>query len=112
MRVRQQMPAGVALALGKRLEDERLLLRAHAAQRADPPVVRRLLEVVDRADAQLAIERRDGLRPDALQVEQVENRRRELGDELAMEFGVAGLDDLADPRGEVLADAGNLAKAG
>ena len=48
--------------------------------------------------------------PDALQVQQIEDRRRKLGDELAMVGGVAGLGDLADPRGEILADAGNLAQ--
>ena len=40
VRVGQQMPAGEALAFVERLEDERFLLRAHAAQRADPAVER------------------------------------------------------------------------
>ena len=56
--------------------------------------------------------RRHRLGPDALQMEQVENRRRKLGDELAVVRGVAGLRDLDDPRGEVLADAGNFPQAG
>ena len=111
VRVGQQMAAGVALALLERLEDQRFLLRAHAPQRADPAVGGRALEVVERADAELAVERRDGLGPDTLQVQQVEDRRRKLGEELAVVLGVAGLGDLADPRGQILADAGNLAQA-
>ena len=112
VRIGQQMAAGVALPIVERLQDQRLLLGAHPAQGADLAVRGRLLEVFDRADAELAIEHRDGLRTDALQVEQVEDRRRKLGDQLAVELGVAGLDDLADPRGQILADAGNLAKPG
>ena len=113
VRVGQQMPAGEALALVERLEDERFLLRAHARAARGSGRRRGALEIVERADAELAIERRDGLRPDALQVQQVEDRRRKLGD--AARGGnarVAGLGDLADARGEVLADAGNLAQPG
>ena len=112
VRVGQQVAAGVTLPFLERLEDQRFLLRAHAAERANPAVGRRRFEILERADAELAVERRDGLRPDALQVEQVEDRRRKLGDELAMVLGVAGLGDLADAGGEVLADAGNLAQPG
>ena len=112
MRVGQQVPAGEPLPFLERLQDERFLLRAHAAERANPAVERGALEIVERADAELAIQRRDGLRPDALQVQQVEDGRRKLGDELAMVGGVAGLADLADARGEVLADARDLAQPG
>src|SRR6187431_1707663 len=45
-------------------------------------------------------------------MEEIENRRREFGDELAMVFSVAGLRNLADPGGEVLANTGNLSEAG
>ena len=82
------------------------------AKRADAAVGCGPLEIVERADAELAIERRDRLRPDALQVQQVEDGRRKLGDELAVVLRVAGLGDLADARREVLADAGNLAQPG
>ena len=110
--VRQQMAAGVALAFLERLEDQRFLLRAHAAQRADAAVGRRAFEIVERADAELAVQRGDGLRADALQVQQVEDGRRKLGEQLAMKGRIAGLGDLADSRGQVLADAGNLAQPG
>ncbi len=106
----QEMAAGVALSIGQRLQDEGLLLGAHPAQCADLAVPGGLLEVLDRADAELAIEHRDGLGTDTLQVEHVENRRRKLGHQLAVELGVAGLDDFTDPRGQILPDAGNLSK--
>jgi hypothetical protein len=45
-------------------------------------------------------------------MQQVENGRREFGDELAVVCRVAGLRDFDDPRREVLADAGNFPQAG
>ena len=72
VRVGEEMAARVALAFLERLEDERLLLRAHAAQRADASIGRRVLEIGERPDAELAVQRRHGLGPDAVQVEEVE----------------------------------------
>ena len=80
VRIRQEVAPGVALALLERLQDERLLFRAHAAQRADASVGRRALEIVERADAELAVQRGHGLGSDALQVEQIEDGRRKLGE--------------------------------
>ena len=110
MGVGQQVTAGVALPLLERFEDQRFLLGAHAAQRANPAVERGAFEIVERADVELAVQRGDRLGPDALQMQQVEDRRRKLGDELAMIVGAAGLGDLADSRGEIFADAGDLAQ--
>ena len=111
MRVREEMAARVALALLERFEDEPFLLRPHAAQRTDAAIGRRVLEIGERPDAELAVQRRHGLWPDAVQVEQVEDRRREFGQQLAMKGGAAGLGDLADSRGQILPDARNLAQA-
>jgi hypothetical protein len=93
VRVGQQVAPRETLPLVERLEDECFLLGAHAAYRADPPVFCRRLEVVDRADAELAVEHGDSLRTDALQVKKIENRRRKLGDEIAVIGGVARLAD-------------------
>src|SRR5882724_5406492 len=44
-------------------------------------------------------------------MQEVEDRRREFRDELAMKGGVARRRDLANAQGEILPDAGNLAEA-
>src|SRR4051812_7041415 len=106
------MPACETLSFLERFEDQPLFLCAHPAQRPDAAVERRALEIVQRADAELAIQRRDGLRADSLQVEQIEHGRRKLGDELAMKRGIAGLGNLSNARGEILPDPWNLAKPG
>ena len=87
VRLGHQPPAGDALALLERLEDQRFLLRAHALERADAAVARGLLEVVERPDAEPVIEQRDGLRPDALQAQQVEDGRRKLLQQLLVVAG-------------------------
>ena len=108
----QQMAARVALAFLERFEDERFLFRPHAAQRADASVGRRALEIVEGADAELAIQRRDRLGSDALEVEEIENRRRKLGERARGDTAASPVSrDLADARGEVLADARNLAQS-
>ena len=108
---RQQMPAGEALPLLQGFEDEGFLLRTHSFQRPDAAIPGGGLEIVERANTELAVQHRDRLRPYALKVEQVENRRRELGNELAVKRGIAGLGDFTNPGGEILADAGDFAKA-
>ena len=72
-----EAPAGEPAALLERLEDQRLLLRAHAFQRAEAALAGGALEIVERPDPELLVEQRDGLRADALQVQQVEDGRRE-----------------------------------
>src|SRR5262245_19192842 len=104
------MATGESLALLDRFEDECGLLLAHPAHRTDSAFLDRRLEIVERAHAQLAIEHRDRFRPDALQVEQIENRRRKFRDELTMVRRIARARDLADAGRKVLADAGNLAQ--
>src|SRR5205807_8883252 len=88
VRVRQQTSTRVAPAFRQRLEDQALLFRPHAAQRSNPAFVRGALEIVQRSDVQLAVERCNGFGPDALQVKQIEHGRRKLGDELAVVFRI------------------------
>src|SRR5204862_2611290 len=76
------------------------------------PVGRRTLEVVAGWDVELAIQGRDGLGSDTLEVKQIENGRRKLGDELAMVGRVTGFGDFADARGEILADSRNFPQLG
>src|SRR5207247_7167277 len=91
---------------------ERFLFRSQAAQGTNPPVGRRTLEIVEGSDVELAIQGRDGLGSDTLEVKQIENGRRKLGDELAMVGRVAGFGDFADARGEILADSRNVPQLG
>ena len=87
----------MALALLERLEDERFLLRAHAAQGANASVrgaARSRSSSVRMPSSRYSVATVFG--PDALQVEQIENGRRELGEQLAMKGSVAGFGDLAD----------------
>ena len=65
----------------------------------------RRLELVEILDVQLPVEERRGFGTDALQVEEVENRRRKLFQELLVICDQARLDQLADLRREILADA-------
>ena len=90
-----EAPAGEALALLERLEDERLLLGAHALQRADAALARRALEIVERPDLQAAVEERDRLRADPLQAQQVQDGRRKLLQQILMIAAGAGVDELA-----------------
>ena len=77
-RVGQQVAAGVLLPLLDRLQDQRFLLRAHSFELAQASVARGGGELLDRADVQRGVEQRHGLRPDALQAQQVEDGRRKL----------------------------------
>ncbi len=109
VRFSQKTTAGDALAFFERLEDHRLLLRPHALQRADAAVLRRALEVLERADRERVIEQGDRLRADALQVQQVEDGRRKLLQQLLVVWRAAAFDQLVDARREVLADARDAA---
>src|SRR4029078_11905690 len=72
----RQVPARVALALLDRLENERLLLVAHALEGADATILAGGLERVERGDAQLVVEPLHRLRAHALQPQQFEQRGR------------------------------------
>src|SRR5216684_520453 len=104
------MPPDVTFALLERFEDERLLFQTHAVQGANPAVPRGALEIGERPDVELSVERPDGLRTDALELQEVEHGRRELRGELAMVRRVAGVGDLMNSRREIFADARNLTK--
>ncbi len=100
------------LPLVDRLEDQRFLPGAHAFQGANPAVCSSLLEFLERADAEFAVEDGDGLRADALEMQQVQNRRWKLRQQLLVELRVSRVDDLTDARRQILADAGNLPQRG
>ena len=88
-------------------QDERFLLRAHALEIAEPSLARRALEVVERADAQIAIEHRDGLRSDALEAEEVQDGWRKLLEQISVVGDGARVDELDNLGVEILADAGD-----
>jgi hypothetical protein len=112
VRRRQQMAAGVLFPLVNGFQDEGFLLGSHPPDRADAAVARGPLEVVERLHPQLAIKRCHRFRSDALQPHHVENRRRKLRHQASVIFRSAGFGDFADPRRQVLADAGDFAQPG
>src|SRR5229473_2772031 len=106
------MPAGEAPALFERLEDQRFLLGAHAAQGADAAIARGLFEVLERPNAELAVEGRDGLGADALEVQQIQDGWRKFSNELTVICARARVGDFANTRREVLADARDFPQSG
>ena len=72
------MPAGVALTLFDGAKDQLLLLRAHALDPANSAGLCRFGQIVEALHVQVAVEQGDRLRPDALQAQDVEQRRREF----------------------------------
>ena len=110
VRVCKVVAARVALAFFKRFQNERLLLRSHSFDGANLTANGRPLEIIERADVKLTVQGSDCLGPDSLQVQQVEDRWRELREEFAMECGPAGVDDFPDARRQIFADAWNLAQ--
>ncbi len=108
--VRQEMAPRVLPALHAGAQNQLLLFRAESFQRADAAVVTGRLELFDRLDAELRVEHGDGLRSDALEMEKIEDRRRKLFEKFPVISRFASVGNLADLRGQVLADAGNRAK--
>ncbi len=91
-------------ALLERLQDLAFLFRAHALELAQTPVARRGFELVERANPEVVIEQCHRLRSDALQMQQVEDGRRELLKQFLVIRNGAGIDKFADLGGEILAD--------
>ena len=110
--VAHQVSAGVLSALGDGLENELFLFRPHALEAAQGAARGRLFEGVERGDAELAVDQRDGLGADALEAEQFKDRRRELAEQLLVVGGGSGRGNLADACGEVPADAGEVQQVG
>ena len=102
------MTALATAALLERFENEGFLSGAHAAKPANPAVSGRSLQLVDCSDAELPVEHRNGLGSDTLQMKQIQNRRRELGNELAVIGRTSCRCDLENSRGEILAYAGDF----
>ena len=103
-----EAPSRDPRALLERLENLAFLPGAHALELTKAPVACRGFELLERADPQVVIEQGHRLRADALQMQQIEDRRRELLEELLVIGDAAGIDQLADLRGEVLADPRKL----
>ena len=111
-RAREQVAATVLAPLVEGLEDQLLLLRPHAPHRAQPPRPGCVLEFLERRNAQRLVEEGGRLRPHALEVQQVEQRGGELGQQLLVVLHPARLDQLADLGRDLLADAGQLPQGG
>ncbi len=88
------------------------LLDAHALEGAHPAVAGSLFERVERGHAQLVVQTLDGLGADTLQPEQVEDRRRKVGEQLVAKRRVAGVGDFADAGGQVATDSRQGAESG
>ena len=95
------------LPFGARLEDHLLLFCAHPLQRSDPAVTARGFELVERPNAKLRVELGYSFWSDPLELQQVEDRWRELLEELAMVGDVACVGELSNLRGEVFSNARN-----
>ena len=108
-RDRRWRPAN-ALPLLDRLENQLLLLAAHALDAADAPGLGGRRKIIEARDAELLVEHGDGLGSDALQPQHIEQRRREFGQQVATNRAIAGRRDLANTSREVLADAVPAAK--
>ena len=83
-------------------------LRAHARQLAQLLVAAQLFEFVHRRDLEVLEQQRDALRPESLDLEKFERRRREFLQQLIALVEAALRFDLLQHRGETFADAGNI----
>jgi hypothetical protein len=107
-RVCHEVAAGMAPVVCERLEHRFLLARTHAPDLPDAAILQRGVEIVQGADPQLRMQLAHGSRTHALQPCQIEEGGRELGEELPVVLGPAGLRDLAHFLREVAADARDL----
>jgi hypothetical protein len=101
----EQALGGIPALLIQGLEDLRLLLRAHPGHPANASVVSGPFELLQAGDAKLTMESSDRLGTDALEAQQVQDRRREFLEQCLVITDRAGLGELADLGGEILADA-------
>jgi hypothetical protein len=106
----QQMATGVALPLFERLQDERFLLRAHAFQFAQAAITCGRRKIVQRPDVQGGVQQGHGLRPDSLQAQDVQDRRRKLLQELLVIPAHAGVGKLPYLFRQILADPWHFAE--
>src|SRR5687768_14921940 len=104
------MPASMLLPFCASSQDELFLLRPQPFQSTYPAVAAGELKFLDSFDTELGIEQRHRLWAYALQMQQVENRRWKLLEQLLVITRVAGFSNLANLRRKVFADAGNSAE--
>ncbi len=88
------------------LQDVLLALLAESRQIAQFAFAREFRNSVNGGDLEIAPEKRDLLRAERLQVEQVQNRRRIFLQQFLAQAVVAGFEDFADVLGHPVADAG------
>ena len=100
--------AGQVLELLGGLQDVLLALFAEARQVAQLAFARQLFDALDRPDFEVAPEKRDFLRSQRLQLQQVEQRRRIFLQQLLAQAVVAGLENFVDVLGHAVADAGQF----
>jgi len=94
------------------LGERGFLAGAHALDLADRAGRNGGAEIVDRPDAELAVQQCHRLRTHTLQPQHVEQACRKLRRQFAMERRYAGRGELFDARGDVLADTRQRAKVG
>src|SRR5687767_12899515 len=104
------MAASVLLPFCARSQDELFLLRPQPFQSTYAAVAAGEFKFLDGLDAELGIEQRHGLWAYALEMQQVENRRRKQLEQLLVITRLACFRDLANLRRKVFADAGNSAQ--
>ncbi len=105
-RHRQLEAARLAGMRFHRLQDVELGLFAEAGQGADAAVARRPVQLLDGLHLEVVVQRLDPLRPQAGNLQQFGDRRRQFAPQAVEQAAVAGVDDFADLGGEVVADAG------
>jgi len=83
-------------------------LRAHARQRAQLLVLAELFKLVDGPNLKVFKQQRDALRPQPLDLQEIESCGRELLKEFVAALATAAFIDLRQHGREALADAGNV----
>src|SRR5687768_12757965 len=104
------MSASVLLPFCAGSQDELFLLRPQPFQSTYAPVAAGEFKFLDGLDAELGIKQRHCLWAYALQMQQVENRRRKLLEQLLVITRLPRFCDLANLRRKLFADAGNGAQ--
>ena len=94
-----ERPSGALPQRGDRLEDVLLGLRLDLGQLAESAGLGRFLELVDRGDAELLVDRAGGRGPHTRHAQQRDESRRHRGQKVGVTLRLAGLDELRDRLG-------------
>ena len=104
----EQEAAGALAILRDGLEHLLFQLGAHARQLAQLLLLADALQLVDGGDFVVLVNQRDALRAEALDLEQLEQRGRELRQQRVALFKRAALGEFGEHAGDAFADAGNF----